>query len=247
MKKSIIATITAAVLSFGVSAGEMNKSKISQKLQAITPFAVKSVSDNESGLYEIVTDKGIFYTTKNGEYLISGAVHKFEPGLKNLTNERKAEFASKDIDKLRGTFITYKAPEEKHEVLVFFDTDCGYCRKMHDEISQYNAAGITVHYAMYPRNGISTQSANGPVYTATYIKMMNVVCSDNPTTSMNMVMRGTNLMQQACTNSIKEHYELGAQLGVRGTPAVYGMNGKSVMGGYGPANTLLQKLTVLKG
>ena len=249
MKKSIIATITATALclSFGVFAGEVSKSEISKKIQSITPFKVKSVTDSESGMYEIVTGKGIFYSTKDGEYLLSGSIHKFEPGLLNLTNERKAEFAKVDIDKLRSTFITYKAPEEKHEVIVFFDTSCGYCQKMHKEISQYNAAGITVHYAMYPRNGISKPSANGDVYTPTYNKMMGIVCSDDPETSMNMVMRGTGLPPKSCANSIKEHYELGTQLGVRGTPAVYGMDGKSVMGGYGPAKTLLQKLTEVKG
>lgn len=245
--KKIIATISAAALSFGVYAADMNKSTISKKLQSITPFSVKSVNDSVGGLYEVVTEKGIFYTTKDGAYLFSGSIHEFKPGLRNITSDRKAELASADIEKLRSTFITYKAPEEKHEVLIFFDISCGYCRKLHEEMSQYNAAGITVHYAMYPRNGISKQSGSGEVYTPTYNTMMNVVCSDNPTTSLDMVMRGTAIAPLACENSIKAHYELGSALGVRGTPAIFGLDGKSVIGGYAPAKTLLNKLTEMKG
>ena len=249
MKKTLVTTIiTAAALSFGAFADDVSKSNISKRLQTITPFSVQSVKDSVvDGLYEVVTGKGIFYTTKDGNYLFSGSIHEFKPGLRNITSERKAEMASADIDKLRSSFVTYKAPNEKHEVLVFFDTSCGYCRKMHDEMSQYNAAGITVHYAMYPRNGVSKPSANGDIFTPTYNSMMNVVCSDNPSTTMDMVMRGTNVAPKSCSNSIKEHYELGSALGVRGTPAVYGMDGKSVMGGYAPAKALLQKLNEIKG
>ncbi|MCI2285905.1 DsbC family protein [Colwellia sp. MSW7] len=248
MNKTLVTTIMAAALSFGVAADEINKSNISKKLQTITPFAVQSVTDSVvDGLYEVVTGKGIFYTTKDGEYLFSGSIHEFKPGLRNITSERKAEIASVDIDKLRSSFVTYKAPNEKHEVLVFFDTTCGYCRKMHNEMSQYNAAGITVHYAMYPRNGISKSSANGETFTPTYNSMMNVVCSNNPTSTMDMVMRGTDVAPQACDNSIKEHYELGSALGVRGTPAVYAMDGKSVMGGYAQRQALLKKLNEIKG
>ena len=50
--------------------------------------------------------------------------------------------------------ITYKAENEKYVVNVFTDITCGYCRKMHAEMADYNARGITFRYLAYPRSGI---------------------------------------------------------------------------------------------
>lgn len=213
---------------------------ISQKLTDITGFAVESVKESSAGLYEIVTDKGIFYATEDGKHLFNGSLHAFEDGLLNLTQQRKVDIAEKRIDKIKNDFVSYPAANEKHELMVFFDTTCGYCRKMHSEMSRYNALGITINYAMWPRQGVYMRGSN--VYTQSYKNMESIVCSSNPAMSMNMVMRDTPIEQSSCDNTIEDSFNLGQWLEVSGTPAVYDMEGNLVARGYLPPEAMLKTL-----
>src|SRR3546814_8207517 len=40
--------------------------------------------------------------------------------------------------------IVFAPPKPKYTVTVFTDVECGYCRKMHGEIAEYNRQGIAV-------------------------------------------------------------------------------------------------------
>ncbi|MFO1474620.1 MAG: thioredoxin fold domain-containing protein [Lysobacterales bacterium] len=52
--------------------------------------------------------------------------------------------------------IVFRAPNAKHAVVVFTDVECGFCRKFHSQIADYNKAGITVEYMAFPRAGIGS-------------------------------------------------------------------------------------------
>ncbi len=54
--------------------------------------------------------------------------------------------------------IVYKAPQEKHVITVFTDITCGYCHKLHEQMSDYNALGITVRYLAFPRQGLQSEA-----------------------------------------------------------------------------------------
>ena len=41
---------------------------------------------------------------------------------------------------------------------MFTDVDCGYCRKLHSQIAEYNRLGVRVRYMFYPRTGPGTES-----------------------------------------------------------------------------------------
>ena len=240
---NLLATATLIATSFTASASSTadiaSKRDISAKLQSIVPFKVLEVNTHETSLYEIVTDKGIFYATKDAKHLFSGSIHEFENGLPNVTEMKKQQFASKMINVLRPTFITYKAPQEKHEVIAFFDSSCGFCQKMHNEISRYNAMGITVHYALYPRSGLKDRAGN-PARSA--IDLTNVACSNNPNLAMNRLMQSGQTTPANCNSPVPKHYDLGQWLNVRGTPMTFNMQGQVVMNGYAPANTMLKAL-----
>ena len=47
--------------------------------------------------------------------------------------------------------IVYKAAQEKHVITVFTDITCGYRHKLHEEMKDYNALGITVRYGFPTR------------------------------------------------------------------------------------------------
>lgn len=236
---SLALSMASASALAGSTADVVSKRDISAKLQSIVPFTVIEVNDHETGMYEIVSDKGIFYATKDGAHLFSGAIHEFKEGLPNLTEMKKAEVGSEMIHKLAATFITYKAPQEQFEVIAFFDSSCGFCAKMHSEMSRYNAMGITVHYALYPRSGLTDQNGN-PSQSAT--NLSNVACAPNPQLAMNTLMQGGAVRPSNCNSPVSKHYDLGSWLGVAGTPMTFSMQGQLVMNGYVPANALLKAL-----
>ncbi|WP_414736189.1 thioredoxin fold domain-containing protein [Halomonas elongata] len=58
---------------------------------------------------------------------------------------------------------------------VFTDISCPYCQQLHQDIPQLNAAGITVHYLPYPRQGLSSAVAQ---------RMASIWCSKYPRHAM---------------------------------------------------------------
>ena len=46
----------------------------------------------------------------------------------------------------------------KATITVFTDIDCGYCRKLHQEVPALNDMGVAVRYLAYPRAGIGSLS-----------------------------------------------------------------------------------------
>ena len=237
---SIICTITI-LISFNSVANELTKTELSKRFQKLIPFPVTYIETSPmDGFKQIVTERGIFYVSNDGEHLITGTVHKFQKGLENLTEKRNLKIYSETISTLENDFITYRAPNEKHEVIIFYDISCGYCKKLHSQIAEYNAKGITVHYAAFPRQGVYHSGTNQ--YTAGFKELENIWCSDNKSMVFNMASRGVAASPSSCSNTIEKQYNLGKQLGVRGTPSVFAMNGKSVVTGYVAPDRMLQKL-----
>lgn len=243
MKKLLTRTaICVAMTHSNVYAEQYDE--IREKFSQLAPFNILSVQESpHKELIEIVTEKGIFYSTRNAEYIISGSLHNFEPGLKNLTKERTEELAKHEFAILKDSFLTFKAENEKAEIVVFFDTKCGYCKKLHSEVSQYTANGVTVHYAAWPRDGIYVKAQNGkPAFTQGYHRMKNIWCADNPKTMLNMANRGQQILPATCKNKIPEHFDIGEKLGIRGTPSIFSINGTKIQDGYSPAKQIIKNL-----
>lgn len=244
LRKSILALSVFAVTA-GASAGELNKSEISKKFQTLTPFSIKSVEKSPlAGTYQLVTSEGVFYMTKDGEHIISGSVHEASEGLPNLTKQRIAEESSKAIKELKDSFLTFEAPNEKHEIVVFYDSSCPYCVKLHGEVAKLNAQGVTVHYAGWPRQGIKSRS-NPEQFSQSYKELESIWCSDSPKSAFDRAAEGAFVEQASCDTKIAEHFALGEQMGVRGTPAIYDINGNEVTRGYAPANRIVNNLEKL--
>lgn len=231
-------------------AADLDKTRISEKLQSISAQTGNKITVNDieqspiPEFYQVITDKGILYAQKEGDYIFSGSLHDFQPGMNNLTVTRMSLEHKKKIDALRDDFITYKATNEEHEVMVFFDTSCGYCHKLHSEIAQYNALGITIHYAAYPRNGVMDQRRPTQP-TQAYQELQNIWCAsdDQKNFVFDMVIRGTEVPRKECTNTIADQYALGRSIGIAGTPSIYSLDGSQVAGGYVPPQALKAMLS----
>ena len=147
-------------------------------------------------------------------------------------NSRKALRLDALNDLGDQSMITFPAKDEKYVLTVFTDIDCGYCRKLHREMGDYNDRGITVRYLFYPRSGPDTPS---------FDKAESVWCSKDQNDAMTQAKMGANVSAKACENPVQAHYEAGQRLGVRGTPALIMPDG-SVQPGYLPADRLLTLL-----
>ena len=64
--------------------------------------------------------------------------------------------------------IVFAPANPKYTVAIFTDVECGYCRKFHSEIAEYNRQGIAVQYMAFPRMGLGSED---------HKKMISVWCS----------------------------------------------------------------------
>ncbi len=184
------------------------------------------------GIYEVQRGLSFFYVTQDGRYVFSGDMVDVRSGTSLTENSRKALRLDALNDLGDQSMITFPAKDEKYVLTVFTDIDCGYCRKLHREMGDYNDRGITVRYLFYPRSGPDTPS---------FDKAESVWCSKDQNDAMTQAKMGANVSAKACENPVQAHYEAGQRLGVRGTPALIMPDG-SVQPGYLPADRLLTLL-----
>ena len=212
----------------------------------LVPIPIVAIEESPlPNMVQVVTEKGVFYATKDGKYIVAGNVHEAKEGLPNLTKARLAKENGKKIAELKDSFITYKAENETSEIVVFYDTSCPYCTKFHNEVDDFNQAGVTVHYAAWPRQGVYNQQ-NKAQYTGAYYKLENVWCAENPKAALDAAAHRANIPRSTCENTIPEQFALGLSLGVSGTPAVFSIDGQLVQRGYAPVDDLIKNLRGVK-
>ena len=194
---------------------------------------ISAVPTDMDGIYW-VTAEGLpsFFTDKSGKHIIQGqiiAVGEALPvDISAALVASTAQEALKAVDK--KDMVIYPAiGETKSVVYAFTDADCGYCRKLHEEMDDINARGIEVRYLAWPRSQESVP------------KMEAIWCSQDRKAAMNQGKMGADVQAPNCANPVQEHMALGAKLGVRGTPAIFTESGQQV-GGYLPAAELAQAI-----
>ena len=140
--------------------------------------------------------------------------------------ERKQLLAA--IDKKDMVIFKATTGEPKAVINVFTDIDCGYCRKLHEEVPEMNRLGIEVRYLAYPRAGIGS---------ASYDKLVSAWCSDNPQLALTLAKGGSDLPVRTCANAVAAEYQLGGAMGVTGTPSLVFEDGR-MQAGYIPVAQL---------
>lgn len=201
-----------------------------EKLAIIMPgVAIESIQPlDNTGLFEAVINGEIIYFTKDTRYVFQGDVIALETR-QNITETKRIELRKQALDALDETdLIIYEPVKTEHTITVFTDIDCGYCRKLHQEMADYNALGIRVRYMAFPRAGIDSES---------YDKAVDVWCAKDRKQAMTDAKNGKNVDSESCNTPIKAQYELGRRLGVNGTPALFLESGE-MLPGYVPPSRL---------
>lgn len=189
-----------------------------------------------AGLYEIQAGAQIFYITADGKYLLAGKMLDMDTR-DNLTEERLKGVRLKAIDVIPSDqMISFKAKDEKYQITVFTDIDCGYCRKLHSEMTDYNQQGISVNYLMFPRTGLGSPSYN---------KAVSVWCSKDRNKALTEAKAGADFPAAKCDNPVARHMMLGSELGVGGTPYMVTQDG-TALPGYLPPAQLRKELDKMK-
>tara|TARA_R110000796_G_scaffold526_3_gene1728 strand:+ start:8397 stop:9065 length:669 start_codon:yes stop_codon:yes gene_type:complete len=193
---------------------------------------VSAISETPvDGLYQVQLETGrVLYATADGKYFMQGTLIEVNDGQpRNLTSVAEASGIAQVLDRVDASDMVVFAPEEpKTHVTVFTDVDCGYCRKLHSEVEQLNNLGIEVRYMAFPRGGMQSPAAQ---------VMQSVWCADNRQQAMTSAKQGKTVEEKTCANPVAQEYELGKQLGVQGTPAIFLANGVMIPG-YQPAQQL---------
>ena len=216
-----------------VSADEL---EIKEKITSILPEGAKIESIEKSeftGIYKVFYgDVQPLYVSENGNYFIYGDMFSISSNsVTNLTNidisiKRKELIESLDPSKL----ISFQSKNEKYKVTIFTDVECGYCRKLHNEIEEYNSLGITINYAAFPRSGIGTSA---------FTKMVGAWCSNNPQQVLTSLKQGNDPNLDFCdTQPVSKHYAVGRKIGITGTPAIISANGKLYPGYIAPVELI---------
>jgi len=203
----------------------------SPALVGVTPDMI--TKSTAPGLYQVQKGSAYGYVTSDGRYLITGDMIDLVSG-EEIT-EKQREGARLAVLKQFGPdqVIEFAPKDPKYVVTVFTDVDCGYCRKLHSEISQYNAQGIAVRYLFYPRSGPNTPS---------FEEAKAVWCSADRKEALTQAKRGVHLNAPTnCPNPVQRHYDAGDALGINATPMMVLQDGEIVRG-YVPPAALANKL-----
>ena len=220
--------------------GIANETEIVTKINQVLPagMSVKGIKQSQvDGLFVVnIGDLQPIYASKDGNFFLYGEMYAIKNG--ELLNTTKQEIslnrrAILDSELSEKDFITFAATDEKHVITVFTDVDCGYCRKFHGEIEDYNAQGITVNYVAFPRSGLESDSYN---------KIVSAWCSSDPKGTLTALKEGRDPALKLCQDHpVEDHYLLGQRIGITGTPAIISSSG-DLLPGYLPPMELLKKL-----
>ena len=218
-------TLTTANADDNAIRQAMATSMPSVKIDSVKPSEVK-------GLYEVIVGANIFYVSEDGKYLLQGRLVDVA-ARKDLTEEKLSGTRKQAIEKIgQENMIVFKPKIGKYTVTVFTDIDCGYCRKLHSEIDQYLAQGITIQYLFFPRAGKGSDSYN---------KAVSVWCAKDRNAALTAAKKDQTVQAKTCDNPVDEHMQLGADFDVKGTPMIVTEKG-NIYPGYVPAKQLAEAL-----
>ena len=213
---------------------------ISSKINAVLPDGMSVQSIKESQIENLfivdIGDLQPIYASKNGEFFFYGELYAVNGNTLQNTTKDEINLKRKSIlDEVlsKDDFISFKSENEKYRVTIFTDVDCGYCRKFHNEIKDFNDLGITVNYVAFPRSGLDSISYN---------KIVTAWCSKDPKNTLTKMKQGIDVQLSLCQDHpVETHFLLGQKIGITGTPAIIKSNGE-LLPGYPPPEELLNRL-----
>jgi len=185
------------------------------------------------GWYTVRKGAIVAYISGDGRYLLQGDIIDLERSV-NLSETARNEAR---LDLLAGIpedeTITFSPVDVKYSISIFTDIDCGYCRRLHSQMDEYLEQGIEIRYLLYPRNGPTSES---------WAKAEQVWCADDRNEALTLAKIDEDFETHNCNASVvSNHYAMGRDIGLTGTPAIVFPDG-ALVPGYLPPAALAEKL-----
>ena len=189
------------------------------------------------GFREAIVGGQVVYVSDDGKYLMQGKLFDIAA---------KKDLGEATMNKVRGDLlktiplqdrIVFAPPNPKHTVVVFTDVECGYCRKLHSEMAEYNRQGIAVQYLAFPRMGLASED---------FKKMVSVWCADDRRAALTAAKNDKPIAAKTCKSPVAMQYDLGQRMGLTGTPMIMASDGTQISG-YMPPAQLRAALDKLAG
>ena len=193
------------------------------------------------GLYEVDVDGGAntLFVSADGKHFIYGDLYQAGNGkVVNVSEQRRTTQRAKIMDEQNIDDMIVFSPkgETKGHIYVFTDVDCGYCRKLHNDVPELNRRGIEVRYLAFPRAGLNSLS---------YRKIATAWCAEDRKKTLTALKNNENVPLNVCANNpVAKEYRLGEDvIDVRGTPTIILEDG-TVVPGYLPPATLAKAMGI---
>jgi len=189
------------------------------------------------GYYEFsIENRQTIYVSADAEHFFAGELYFSEPDrFVNATEIARSEERKQQLAAIPESEMIIYAPEGETKAVmnVFTDVTCGYCRKLHEQMTEMNALGIEVRYFAYPRTGIRRDGE----YTASYAETSKAWCAEDQNKAMDELKGGERVSLESCDdNPLEKHYEIGQKFGISGTPAIVLPDGSLHPGYRSPEN-----------
>lgn len=233
--KRLLLTVVTLMAAGCAQAGDPELEKVRKGVSGKLPgVAPENVTPSAApGLYQVQQGQQFGYVTRDGRYFIHGDMIDLVTG-EEITEQLRGASRAAVLKQFGPDEVIEFAPKNpKYFITVFTDIDCGYCRKLHAEMKQYNDLGIGVRYLFYPRSGPNTPS---------FDQARSVWCSGDRREALTQAKRGAHIKPMSCPNPVQRHYEAGEALGINATPTLVLPDGEMVRG-YVRAEPLLARLT----
>lgn len=207
------------------------RQKIGEMFDMIAPEDISA--SPVDGWYTIHSGSIVAYISADGRYLLQGDLIDLENSAnlsENVRTDARRELMSAVTD---DQTILFTPEEVKYSVSVFTDVDCSYCRRLHSQIDEYLEHGIQVRYLMYPRNGPASRA---------WTTAEEVWCASDRQSALTMAKLDREFPTAKCdASAIQEHYVMGRDVGLNGTPAIVLEDG-TLIGGYLAPDQLIAAL-----
>ncbi len=237
MTRTLIA-VALGLLLLPVDSFAEDYEQVRARVQTLANIEDSRISIAETpinGMLQIRLGSEIVYMTEDARFLVQGRLFDLDTR-EDLTDRAMAEVRKGLIAELASAETIDFGPEESdYSLYVFTDVDCGYCRRLHEQIEEYNEVGIRIRYAAFPRAGIGSES---------FRKMTSVWCASDQHAAMNVAKAGNTPEPATCDAPVAQQYQLGQSMGVTGTPALLTADG-DLIPGYVPPQDLRKRLDLL--
>ena len=180
------------------------------------------------GFQEVIVSGQTLYISDDGKYLMQGTLIDLD-AKRDLSQDSLAQLRRKLLKTVPvADRIVFGPPNPKYTVSVFTDVECGFCRKLHSEMAEYNREGIEVQYLAFPRAGIGSPD---------FDTMVSVWCAPDRQKALTDSKNDRPVPRRTCKNPVTMEHDVGRRAGLTGTPMIIAENGVA-MPGYMPPKEL---------